>query len=131
MDYAEDPKAITKKFIKFFFDILEKAKDEVCIDPESEDCVQLSKTDLTTLKNVFIKDPSATLDKATAQLLPYKALIKQLLAQRIDPPNGNEAKEALEKELRRKQVGQKKQNYVKIDKERYTSSKIINIWALD
>lgn len=100
MTYAKDPKAITKEFLKFFFDILEKAKDEVCIDPESEDCVQLSKTDLTTLKNVFIKDPSAALDQATAQLLPYKPLIQQLLAQRIDPPDCNEADEASDKKLR-------------------------------
>jgi hypothetical protein len=88
MTYSEDPKAMTKEFIKLCFktleNILKEAKDKVCIDPESEDCVQLSKTDLTTLKNVLIKDPSATLDEATAQLLPYKALIEKLLAEHTE-----------------------------------------------
>lgn len=108
MAYSEDPKAITKEFLKFCFDILEnileKAKAKVCMPPnnDSEDCAQLSKakTDLTALKNEFIKDPSATLDEATAQLLAYETTIKQLLAERIDP-NGDEADEASDKELRR------------------------------
>ena len=47
----------------------------------------------------FVKEANAALDQSTAQL-PYKPLIQQLLAQRVDPPNRNEADEASDKKLR-------------------------------
>jgi hypothetical protein len=50
---------------------------------DSADCRHFLsfQTELNTVKEKLIQDPPATLDEATARLLPYTVLIEQLLAE--------------------------------------------------